>query len=217
MIGEQIDLSKLNFSAADSLLENFAELLRSPKLVMAIAGESGSGKTHMSAALCAAFERNHRKVLVLHMDDFFHLPPAQNHQSRLKSLQNIGPQEVNLDRLNTIIDAFKSAETSLVVPQVHYYEDRIEEQDLDIEKVEVLIIEGTYAFLLNHIDFHLFMSRNFQQTRSLREQRNRGNEVNDPFVEQVLAIEHQLITATKEKADAWIDIDFNLRYHAKKD
>lgn len=216
MIGEQIDISKLNFAAADSLLANFAELLRIPRLVLTIAGESGSGKTHMSAALSSAFERKQCKVLVLHMDDFFHLPPAQNHQSRLDSILNVGPQEVNLPRLNKIIDAFKRSETSIVVPQVHYHEDRIEEQEINIDKVDVLIVEGTYAFLLNQTDFHLFMSRNFEQTRSLREQRNRGNEVNDPFVEQVLAIEHQLITATKEKADAWIDIDFNLKYHAKK-
>jgi hypothetical protein len=56
------------------------------------------------------------------------------------------------------------------------------------------------------------MSRDYKQTRALREKRNRGNEVNDPFVELVLEKEHLLISSKKSKANAWIDFDFNLRY-----
>ena len=76
-------------------------------------------------------------------------------------------------------------------------------------------MEGTYAFYQNETDFNLFMSRNYLQTRELREKRSRGNEVNDPFIEKVLEKEHELVVAKKEKADAWIDYDFNLKYHAE--
>ncbi len=215
MIGEEIDDTKLNTAATHELLSVFEHVLNTPKLVMAIAGESGSGKTYMSAALHKEFLKNGKQSLVLHMDDFFFLPPTPNHLQRVADIRNVGPQEVNLKRLNEIILLFKNGGISAVVPQVHYYQNCIEETEVALFDVDVLIIEGTYAFYLEHTDFHLFMSRNYHETRELREERNRGNEINDPFIEQVLEIEHQLISSKKDKADAWIDFHHNLKYHAQ--
>jgi uridine kinase len=212
MIGDKIQSEQINSLAASELLKAFEELTIKEKLVLAIAGESGSGKTYMSAALQAAFETNGRKAKILHMDDFFLLPPAQNHQHRLLDMQHVGPQEVDLKRLQQLLIAFKSGISITKVPLVHYFEDRIEEVEMELADTQVLIIEGTYSFYLEQTDFHLFMSRDYKQTRALREKRNRGNEVNDPFVELVLEKEHLLISSKKSKANAWIDFDFNLRY-----
>lgn len=215
MIGEEIDDTKLNTTASFELIAVFEYLLSTPKLVVAIAGESGSGKTYMSAAVKKAFEQKGKKSLVLHMDDFFYLPPTPNHQKRLLDINHVGTTEVDIDRLNHIIQSFKSKKSTIVVPQVHYYQNFIEQIQLSIEEVDALIIEGTYAFYLDQTDFHLFMSRNYHETRELREERNRGNEINDPFIEQVLEIEHQLISSKREKANAWIDFHHNLKYHAQ--
>lgn len=215
MIGEVIDSSKINESAANKMLAVFSELMTKDKTVVAIAGESGSGKTHMALALKAAFLMHGRKALILHMDDFYMLPPALNHQNRLASMQNVGPQEVDLNRLQYLISEFKTGKPQLLTPVVHYHENKIEELWHDVQEVQVLIIEGTYAFYVEQTDFNLLMSRDFIQTKALREQRNRGAEVNDPFIEKVLEKEHQLVTAKKEKANAWIDYDFNLRCHAE--
>ena len=213
MIGERIDAKHLNTKAASELLCAFSHLKTTPKCAIAVAGESGSGKTHMAAALASEFEANGQKVLLLHMDDFFKLPPAQNHQNRLSDLNSVGPNEVDIPRLTSIVTAFKNNTYRISSPLVYYYEDRIEEQQHIVSNVDVLIIEGTYAFYVDHLDFHLFMTRTHEQTRELRALRNRGNESNDPFIENVLAIEHQLVTAKREKADAWIDYHFNLKYH----
>lgn len=213
MIGDKIDTNHLNLTAANELLSAFDIDLRLPKRVIAIAGESGSGKTHMAAAIEKAFEARGQKSMLLHMDDFFKLPPALNHQNRLADLHNVGPKEVDLLRLQSCISEFKNGAQFIKTPLVHYYENQIEEIEQEILNVEVLIIEGTYSFYLEKIDFHLYMSRTFEQTRSLRAQRNRGAESQDPFIEQVLEIEHQLITAKKSKANAWVDFDFNLKYH----
>jgi uridine kinase len=215
MIGEVIDSSKINESAANQMLAVFSELTKKDKTVIAIAGESGSGKTHMALALKAAFLAQGRKALILHMDDFYLLPPALNHQNRLIGMQNVGPQEVDLKRLQQLLSDFKTGKHQLLTPVVHYHENKIEETQQNIEDIQVLIIEGTYAFYVEQTDFHLWMSRDFEQTRALRAQRNRGAEVNDPFIEKVLEKEHQLVLAKKEKANAWIDYDFNFRYDAE--
>ncbi len=214
MVGDVIDQSKLNQTAATELLQKFPALLTTQQLVLAIAGESGSGKTHMAAALEFAFMQHEKNVLILHMDDFFKLPPAQNHQKRILDIAHVGPQEVDLLRLNSTLKAFKEKASVLTIPQVHYYEDRIEEHEIQLCDYEILIIEGTYAFYLEHLNFKLFMSRTFEQTRELRITRNRGDEVKDPFIEEVLAIEHQLISRKKIEANAFIDYHFNLQINA---
>ena len=214
MIGEKIDSKHLNLKAASELLSVFCQLKSASKCAIAIAGESGSGKTHMAAAIATEFEAIGQKVLLLHMDDFFKLPPAQNHQNRLSDLNNVGPDEVDIPRLTSIVAAFKDNVSSISTPLVYYYEDRIEEVQHIISDVDILIIEGTYAFYVEHLDFHVYMTRTYEETRELRAQRNRGNESGDPFIEKVLEIEHQLVIAKSTKADAWIDYHFNLKYHA---
>ncbi len=215
MIGEKIDRTKLNEAAANDLLSVFTALRTTPKLVLAIAGESGSGKTHMAIALEASFGSSGIKTEVLHMDDFFKLPPKLNHQNRLQDFNSVGPAEVDLERLNQILSSFKNNASIINAPLVDYNKDQIEDHEVNLKDVQVLIVEGTYSFYLNAIDFHLFMSRNYKETLELRSKRNRGNEVNDPFIERVLEREHDLITATRVKADAWIDFHFNLKYHVE--
>ncbi|MEY4991617.1 MAG: hypothetical protein RI948_486 [Bacteroidota bacterium] len=215
MIGEVIDNGKINMRAAKELLANFPSLNRKEKTVISIAGESGSGKTHMALAMQAAYAEKGIKAFILHMDDFYILPPADNHQHRLISMQHVGPQEVDLQRLQALLSSFKNGVETLVAPVVHYHENKIEEISYPVAQIDVLIVEGTYAFYVEQTDFNLLMSRDFIQTRSLRADRNRGNEVNDPFIEKVLEKEHELVAAKKEQADAWIDYDFNLKYDAQ--
>ncbi|MFM8596966.1 MAG: uridine kinase [Flavobacteriales bacterium] len=211
MIGEKINHSLLNLDAAQELLKSFDLFDRPNKVVVAIAGESGSGKTHMATALQEALETNAISTSILHMDDFFYLPPASNHAQRLNDITHVGPQEVNLELLNSLIADFKSNENHFTVPTVDYYANSISQSNLELGSVQVLIIEGTYSFFLQNSDFHLFMSRDFTQTTKLRLARNRGNEAQDEFVERVLKIEHEIIEKQASKADAFIDYDFKLQ------
>lgn len=211
MIGEQIDAKLLNVSAAKALIDHLKFLIDQQKYVVAIAGESGSGKTHMATAFKQELIENNIQAYILHMDDFFKLPPASNHAQRILDLAHVGPQEVDLTRLNTLITAFKMQQSSLIVPTVDYYNNSVSESAIDLTQTQVLIIEGTYAFFLQGTDFHLFMTRNYEQTKELRLARNRGNEAQDEFIERVLRIEHQIISNSATKANALIDFNFNLQ------
>lgn len=212
MIGEQINAKLLNVSAAKALIDHLKFLKDKQKYVVAIAGESGSGKTHMATAFKKELIENNIQAYILHMDDFFKLPPASNHAQRILDLAHVGPQEVDLTRLNTLITAFKMQQSSLIVPTVDYYNNSVSESAIDLTQTQVLIIEGTYAFFLKDTDFHLFMSRDFEQTKEMRLARNRGNEAQDEFIERVLRIEHEIIAGSAKKANAYIDYDFNLQF-----
>jgi uridine kinase len=76
--------------------------------------------------------------------------------------------------------------------------------------VKVIIAEGTYTSLLKHVDVKVFISRNWLKTLEARKKRNRGNEVNDPFTEQILATEHKIIAGHKQLADFIINDEYQV-------
>jgi uridine kinase len=64
--------------------------------------------------------------------------------------------------------------------------------------------------LLKHVNTRIFICRNWLDTLELRQKRMRGNEVGDPFIEQVLSIEHKIIAGHKQLADILITKDFSV-------
>ena len=86
----------------------------------------------------------------------------------------------------------------------------VEDEIIKLEGVKVVIAEGTYTSLLKNVDSRVFIARTRLETLDHRQRRNRGNEVNDPFIEQVLAIEHKIIAGHKQLADFIITNDYDV-------
>ncbi len=64
--------------------------------------------------------------------------------------------------------------------------------------------------MLKNVDTKVFIARNRLDTLEHREKRNRGNEVGDPFIEKVLAMEHLIIAGHKQLADFVVTKDYNV-------
>jgi uridine kinase len=75
-----------------------------------------------------------------------------------------------------------------------------------------VIAEGTYATLLRNVDTKIFIDRNRLDTLEDRKKRNRRNEVNDPFTEQILITEHKIIAGHKLLADIVVTKDFDVLF-----
>jgi uridine kinase len=108
-----------------------------------------------------------------------------------------------------LVDAI-SGKAELEKPLVDYDANTIETQKISLEGVKVVIAEGTYTSLLKHVDIKVFITRNWLKTLEDRKKRNRGNEVNDPFTEQILAMEHKIIAGHKQLADFVITDEFKV-------
>jgi uridine kinase len=98
----------------------------------------------------------------------------------------------------------------LTKPLIDYNANSVESQTISLDNIQVLIAEGTYTSLLKHVNTKIFISRDWKKTLEDRRKRNRGNEVNDPFTEQILATEHKIIAGHKQLADFVINDDFNV-------
>lgn len=211
MLGDIINIRGEYF---DTSKEIFAHLKSIPswgneKFVIGIAGESGSGKSVTAICLQHTLSENGKTALILHLDDYFKLPPRTNHETRLENIDLVGPSEVNLELLQENINAFISGKTEMYRPLVNYKLNQILAESIPLQSYNCLIVEGTYTYALDHLDTLIFMDRTFIETKKQRDAR--GRDIQNEFVERVLEIEHQLIRPSKSNAHIIIDN----KYHAR--
>lgn len=179
--------------------------------VISIAGESGSGKTTLSTALKSKLEEEGLKTILLHQDDFFHLPPAQNHQARENNFDHVGYTEVRLDLLDECLRHIKEQDIQVLpVPHMNRLTDTEEIKMTGIADVKIVIVEGTYTTMLREPDLRIFMDTSYQLTRQNRI--TRGRESITDFIENVLMKESRLIQLHKPMADLLIDNQFKIEH-----
>lgn len=178
------------------------------KYFFTVAGESGAGKSEIAYAIEQSLEKMNIPAYIIQQDDYFHLPPKTNENSRILNINQVGPGEVRLDLLNETIDALKEGKQNISKPLVIFEEDRITEEVLNLQAFKVIIIEGTYTTLVDNIDCHVFIDRNRDDTREDRLKRNR--EKQNDYLERILEIEHNIISRHKDMADIIINKEFKV-------
>lgn len=167
-------------------------------LAVTVAGESGSGKSETAATTAEILELNGVKTLILGQDDYFQLPPKSNAARRKTDISWVGMGEVRLDLMGEHLIAVKEGKTQISKPLVYFEEDRIGEEILDLTGVQVVIAEGTYTTSLN-ADVKAFIDATYHHTLEHRKKRAR-DATEGAFIEKVLEIEHQIISAHKSLA-----------------
>ncbi len=205
MIGDKLVITDYHRQGAAKIFNAVRATLAAAKLpfVVTVAGESGSGKSEVAAVFAELCSASGFKALILQQDDYFFYPPKTNHNRRLDDLNWVGIQEVNLPLIEEHIDMIKGGNSSLTKPLVDYDADQIGEETVTVKGRKVVVVEGTYTTTVANADFRAFINRNYRQTKKARLVRSR-----DPltgFLEKVLAIEHEIISAHKAKASLVID------------
>lgn len=190
------------------IIKNLA-LKSDQKLTITIAGESGCGKTTLSRAIRKKLEKAGKKIVILHQDDYFKLPPKQNHQARLNNFNHIGVEEVRLDLIDNHISEIKGAEIhTLKVPHMDWLTNVEESRLINVTAVDIIIVDGTYTSLLSNVDYRIFINTNYQNTQKNRAGRKR--EEQSDFIEKVLEKESTIISAHKELANLVLNNEFNI-------
>jgi uridine kinase len=213
MKGDKIVVEVHHRRAAGRIALQLLERIRQKpaRYVIAVAGESGCGKSETAQALGDSLGERRLPAVILGQDDYFVLPPRSNDARRRQDAEWLGPQvEVRLDVLEANLrDAIAGAAT-IAKPIVDYDANSVEKETISLEGIRVIIVEGTYTSLLRHVDSRIFIARTYRDTRDDRQKRSRGNEAGDPFIERILAIEHMIIAGHRQLADFVITKDYDV-------
>ncbi|MDH3199103.1 MAG: hypothetical protein OEO21_12780 [Candidatus Krumholzibacteria bacterium] len=215
MIGDKVNTQPKHVKAAGEIYALVAPSL-GQRMAFTVAGQSGAGKSEIAVELARLFEEAGLKTYIFQQDDYFHYPPRTNHHRRVDDIAWVGPQEVDLKRLDAHLDAFKHAPArNLEKPLVVFGEDRIITEQVDLSPFSVVIAEGTYTTLLVSADYRVFIDRDYFDTREDR--KDRGREVVDEFSERVLKIEDAIISKHRDRADILVDKNFSVRMAERPD
>ncbi len=213
MKGDRLVLLDYHKRAASEIVSHILQNIRGKKTryVITVAGESGSGKSETGQAIVDELGKFEIKTVLLGQDDYFVLPPKSNDLKRRADPDWLGPHvEVKLDILEQNLVNAIQGKREINKPLVDYDSNTIEDETINLDGIRVLIAEGTYTSLLKHVDTRIFITRNWLDTLEHRQKRKRGNEAGDPFIEQVLSIEHKIIAGHKQLADILITKDYGV-------
>jgi len=213
MKGDIIVLEKHHENAARIIVPEIIEKIKNKKsrYTITVSGESGSGKSETGKAIADELEKHGVKSVLLGQDDYFVLPPKSNDSRRREDPEWLGPHvEVKMDVLEqNLIDAI-DGKNEIIKPLIDYNQNSVEDDTISLEGIQVVIAEGTYTALLRNVDTKVFIARNRIDTLEHRQKRNRGTEVGDPFIEQVLITEHKIIAGHGQLADFLITKDYEV-------
>ena len=213
MKGDIIVLEKHHENAARIIVPEIIEKIKNKesRYTITVSGESGSGKSETGKAIADELEKHGVKSVLLGQDDYFVLPPKSNDSRRREDPEWLGPHvEVKMDVLEqNLIDAI-DGKNEIVKPLIDYNQNSVEDETISLEGIHVVIAEGTYTALLRNVDTKVFIARNRIDTLEHRQKRNRGTEVGDPFIEQVLITEHKIIAGHGQLADFLITKDYEV-------
>ncbi|MFP3860027.1 MAG: uridine kinase [Bacteroidales bacterium] len=179
------------------------------RYAITIAGESGSGKSETAQTLKDELEKHNIKSYIFQQDDYFVYPPKTNEEKRKENINNVGTSEVKLDLLDQNLQDAISGKETIEKPLVYFEEDRITKEKIKLEGIKVVIAEGTYTTSLKNVNKKVFIDQNYFDTKKTRLERSR--EKQDDFLENILKIEHEIISKQKEEADLIITKNYELK------
>jgi uridine kinase len=215
MIGDKLNIEPHHTSAAREVFEAVKNQLGEERTVFTVAGQSGAGKSEIAAELAKFLESIGRKSFIFAQDDYFVHPPKTNHNERLKDINWVGLQEVKLSLLDKHAAAFKAGQLQMLEkPLVIFDEDRISSEKVDLSPFDIAIVEGTYTTTLKNADYHVFIDRDYFDTKEHR--LARGRDKIDEFTDKILKIEDSIITKHKQYADFIVSKDYTVEVVEKK-
>jgi mannosylfructose-phosphate synthase len=182
------------------------------RVIVALAGESGAGKTEIAEYLRYLLRSEGMWGVTISGDAFFRHVPSENHRARIDAYaegqldQYLGPSEVDLERLDSILEQAAERSVNLVsVPSDcrTLGSRRYNDVPVDLEGIDALFVDLTYSLLLENVTLRVFLESDYRARVDEIRERNLGRDPDQDFefILKVLEIEHGIIQGLKKRAN----------------
>ena len=188
------------------------------KMIVAISGESGSGKSELAHAVAKLLNKKHDIVAkTLHTDNFYNtLPKKRRAWREQEGIENVvGYSEYLWDEIKQVIKEFKKGRKSFM-PCVDLITEQVDVLGTNFKKVDMLVMDGLYAIKTKKADLRFYINLTYQETKSKHVKDTRGKEVMDEGRWATLEQEHKVVTSLKPRADYLITADFDVVENPEK-
>jgi len=187
------------------------EILRNKKdkYIIAISGESGSGKSELTHVVAKELRKYNIFAKPVHLDNFFKISPLERRAWREKNgiSKVVGIQEIDWEAVQRVVDDFKNNRKS-TMPCVDLVTEHVDLLTTDFNRIDMLVLDGLYAINTEGVDLHVFIELTYHETK--KAQKSRGKEKNDDLRMQTLEAEHKAVQSLRPKADLIVTKNYEL-------
>ena len=209
MLGDVLLITEKHENAAKKIFEIILKE-KKDKYIVAISGESGSGKTELAHVLAKMLRKEGIMAKPIHIDNYYKIHPFKRTEWRKKhGIQNaVGLNEYDWDTIYKNIDDFKNSRKS-TMPCIDLVTEQVDSLTTDFAGIDMLIIDGLYAINTEGADLKIFIELTYHETK--KAQVVRGKEPQNEYRMQVLEREHQVVQSLKQRADLLITKEYEVK------
>lgn len=193
------------------------------KLVIAVGGPSGSGKSEIGALISAMYQEAGVRSLLVPCDNYPIRAPKYNDAHRRELFDTKGKEalaaylgsedEILFSRLGEISQAFLGGADVVNLRKINMQTCEITESiPTDVKDAKVLVFEGTWSCRIPGLSESVFLATDFKKTAEHRAKRARveiQNDENRKFIEEyVLPFEQVTLEMIRDSiATLWLSYD----------
>lgn len=202
MIGDRLVITKRHLDITENLFAAIVKKYVDERLVIAIGGESGTGKSEVASCLQhKLYKEKKLRGKIIHLDDYFNVNWQDRNTSRKKKgIDSVGIREINWSKLRRVVKIFKRGIGKLYVQRIHMFTNSIEYVITSNKNIDILIVEGLYANHLKRKDIGIYLEGSIEETYKFRKERGKENP-DDEFRQKILKKESKEIKQTKLNSD----------------
>jgi uridine kinase len=208
MLGDVLLIQEKHHKAGAAII---GEILKNKKekLIVAISGESGSGKTELAHVVARGLRAHGIFAKPMHIDNYYKVLPLERKQWRIDNEieECVGYEEYDWGTINRNIDEFKKG-AEAVMPCVDLVTEQVDTLITDYNSVDMLIIDGLYAIKTEDVDLRVFIDLTYHETK--KAQTDRGKEPQNEYRWAVLEQEHKMVRALRPTADLLVSKNYEV-------
>ena len=182
---------------------------KKPKFIVAISGESGSGKSELTHIVAKEMRKHGIFAKPIHIDNFYNTLPLKRTDWRIQNgIENVvGLSEYKWDEIDRVISDFQKSNKSSM-PCVDLVTEQVDTLATDFNGMDMLIIDGLYAINTNGVDLAVYIELTYRETK--KAQKDRGKEPQNEYRMRVLEQEHLAALSIKDKADLFVNMEYKV-------
>jgi uridine kinase len=207
MLGDVLLINEKHKKAAKAIYEHLSQMT-GDKIVIAVGGESGSGKSELGHEVARLLKEAGTPAKVMHIDNYYKTSPQERNSWRKENgVESIGYIEYDWDTINRNLSEFRADAEDVLMPCIDLLTDQEDQLKTSFKGLDYMVIEGLYA-VQAEADLRVYIDLTYHETK--KAQLVRGKENLDEWRLQVLEREHQVVTSLRPLADLIVTPDFDV-------